>query len=132
MVAAPFRSTSGEGQELMPPHLRPAAFDPPADLTERRAWEDAALARQVALAIVRHRLIEGMSKRELADKLGWQLAQLTHLERGKYNPRLSTLQELASKLRVIWDIEIAPDQGVSRPGVSLEVTDVRALPPARS
>ena len=65
----------------------------------RAHWERTALARAVAVAIVRYRAEHGLSQRGLADRLGMKQPQVARLELGEVNPTIDTLMRLASELQ---------------------------------
>jgi ribosome-binding protein aMBF1 (putative translation factor) len=74
----------------------------------RTEWERTALARSVAVAIVRYRAEQDLSQRELAQRLGMKQPQVARLERGEVNPSIETLMRLAGELRIEFTIDIKP------------------------
>jgi ribosome-binding protein aMBF1 (putative translation factor) len=74
----------------------------------RTEWERTALARSVAVAIVRYRAEQDLSQRELAQRLGMKQPQVARLERGEVNPSIETLVRLAGELRIEFTIDIKP------------------------
>ena len=74
----------------------------------RAEWERTALARAVALAIVRYRAEHELSQRELADRLGMKQPQVARLELGEVNPSMETLMRIASQLRIEFTIDVRP------------------------
>ena len=57
----------------------------------RAEWERTALARAVAVAIVRYRAEHDLSQRELAERLGMKQPQVARLELGVGNPGVEAL-----------------------------------------
>lgn len=74
----------------------------------RAEWERTALARGVALAVLKYRNDHQLSQRDLAQKLGWKQPAVARLESGEVNPSLETLYQLASRLRIHFMVEVAP------------------------
>ena len=74
----------------------------------RAEWERTALARAVAVAIVRYRGEHDLSQRELADRLGMKQPQVARLELGEVNPSIETLIRIASRLRMEFTIDVSP------------------------
>lgn len=74
----------------------------------RAEWERTALARAVAVAIVRYRAEHDLSQRELAVRLGMKQPQVARLELGDVNPSIETLMRIASRLRLEFKIDVRP------------------------
>lgn len=74
----------------------------------RAEWERTALARAVAIAIVRYRAEHDLSQRELADRLSMKQPQVARLELGDVNPSLETLMRVASRLGIEFTIDVRP------------------------
>src|SRR5207244_297547 len=74
----------------------------------RAAWERTALARAVALAVLRYRTDRGLSQRALAAKLGMKQPHIARLELGERNPSIETLERLASVLGLRFVVDVAP------------------------
>jgi transcriptional regulator with XRE-family HTH domain len=72
----------------------------------RAEWERTALARAVAVAIVRYRAEHDLSQRELAERLGMKQPQVARLELGEVNPKMETLMRLASRLDLEFTIDV--------------------------
>ena len=79
----------------------------------RAEWERTALARAVALAIVRYRADHGLSQRELAERLGMKQPQVARLELGVVNPTIETLERISTQLNLEVAIRIPPLGNVS-------------------
>lgn len=75
----------------------------------RAEWERTALARAVAIAIVRYRGEHDLSQRRLAELVGMSQPQIARLELGEYNPRMETLVRLSSRLGLEFKIDIRPE-----------------------
>lgn len=74
----------------------------------RAEWERTALARAVALAIVRYRADHDLSQRELAERLGMKQPQVARLELGEVNPSMETLMRVSSQLGIEFTIDVRP------------------------
>jgi transcriptional regulator with XRE-family HTH domain len=74
----------------------------------RAEWERTALARAVAVAIVRYRADHDLSQRDLADRLGMKQPQVGRLELGEVNPSIDTLMRISSRLGVEFTIDVRP------------------------
>lgn len=74
----------------------------------RAEWERTALARAVAIALVKYRADHGLSQRKLADVLGWKQPAVARLELGEYNPSFATLCDLAQKMALEFVLDITP------------------------
>lgn len=74
----------------------------------RAEWERTALARAVALEVVRYRSANGLSQRELAEMLLMKQPQVARIERGDTTPSIPTLSRLASVLDVEFTLDIRP------------------------
>lgn len=75
----------------------------------RAEWERTALARAVAIEIVRYRAEHGLSQRALADSLGMKQPNIARLELGEINPKIETLMLLSSRLGLEFKIDIRPE-----------------------
>jgi transcriptional regulator with XRE-family HTH domain len=74
----------------------------------RAEWERTALARAVAVAIVRYRAEHYFSQRELADRLGMKQPQVARLELGEVNPSIDTLMRISAQLGIEFTIDVRP------------------------
>ena len=63
---------------------------------------------RAALQIIKLRMESGLSKAEYAKKVGIERTNLSRLEKGKINPKLSTLIELAHQNGYEVDIQLKP------------------------
>jgi transcriptional regulator with XRE-family HTH domain len=80
----------------------------------RAEWERTALARAVALAIVRYRGDHGLSQRDLAQRLEMKQPQVARLELGEVNPSIETLMRVASRLGIEFTIDVRPSGSAAR------------------
>ena len=84
----------------------------------RAEWERTALARAVAVAIVRYRGDHELSQRELAERLGMKQPQVARLEVGDVNPSMDTLMRISSQLGIEFTIDVrragAPARNVTK------------------
>jgi transcriptional regulator with XRE-family HTH domain len=74
----------------------------------RAEWERTAIARAVALRLVRCRTDRGLSQRDLAKLLEMKQPQVARLERGDVTPGLETLARLAGVLDMEFAIDVRP------------------------
>lgn len=79
-----------------------------ADPGFRAEWGRTAIARAVALRLVRYRTDRGLSQRDLAKLLEMRQPQVARLERGDVNPGLETLMRLAGALDIEFAIDVRP------------------------
>jgi len=75
----------------------------------RAEWERTALARAVAVAIVRYRAEHDLSQRDLAGRLGMKQPQVARLELGEINPSMDTLMRLSAELGMFGIIAITDE-----------------------
>ena len=74
----------------------------------RAEWERTALARAVAVAIVRYRTEHDLSQRGLADRLDMKQPQVARLELGEVNPTMETLMRIAGQIGMEFTIDVRP------------------------
>jgi transcriptional regulator with XRE-family HTH domain len=74
----------------------------------RAEWERTALARAIAVAVVRFRTDRGLSQRGLAAVLGIAQPQVARLEKGDVNPSMDTLVRVAAGLGIELTINVTP------------------------
>ena len=74
----------------------------------REEWERTALARLVAVQLIKYRAVNKLSQRSLADKLGKKQPYVARLEAGETNPDLETLVNISRALGIEFVIDIAP------------------------
>lgn len=79
-----------------------------ADPAFRAELERTALARAVALRLLRYRSERELSQRDLAKLLDMEQPQVARLERGDVNPTLETLMRLAGALDIEFTIDVRP------------------------
>jgi transcriptional regulator with XRE-family HTH domain len=79
-----------------------------SDPAFRAEWERTALARAVAVALVRYRAEHELVQKDLAKLLGMTQPQVARLEAGEVNPRIDTLMRLASDLGIEFIIDVRP------------------------
>jgi DNA-binding XRE family transcriptional regulator len=71
-------------------------------------WERLALARMVAVQLIGYRADQGLSQRELAERLGVSQPRVVELESGEKNPQIETLVKIAAAAGLEFAIDIAP------------------------
>lgn len=74
----------------------------------RAEWERTALARAVAVAIIRYRAEHDLSQRELAARLGMKQPQVARLELGEVNPSIDTMMRISAQLGIEFTIDVRP------------------------
>ncbi len=104
------------------------------DPAARERWERTALARAVAIAVIRYRAEHGLSQRALAKQLGMPQPHIARLELGEHNPSVEMLQRLAQGLGQCFVVAVAPadraDELALPAGVQV-LTDVRGADGSR-
>ncbi len=100
--------------EVLERQLRDPAF--------RAEWERTAVARAVALAVLRYRTDRGLSQRKLAELLGWKQPAVARLELGEHEPSVATLRHLAEKLGLEIALTIAPAADGARLAIDVHPT----------
>jgi transcriptional regulator with XRE-family HTH domain len=74
----------------------------------RARWEETALARAVALRLVRYRAEHGLTQTQLAERLGMRQPAIARLEDGEHLPSIAMLYRLARGLGIEIALDIAP------------------------
>lgn len=72
----------------------------------RKEWERTALARAVAIEVIRYRAEHGISQTELGRRLGMHQPAIARLEEGEHNPSIDMLRRLSQKLGIDLNINI--------------------------
>jgi transcriptional regulator with XRE-family HTH domain len=80
----------------------------------RAEWERTALARAVAVAVVRWRAERELSQRDVAQLLDMDQPQVARLERGDVNPSIETLMRVSSGLGIEFTIDVRPAHSEAR------------------
>lgn len=63
---------------------------------------------QAAREVLRLRLAQGLTQKELADRVGTKQASISRLERASYKPNLGFLQRVAEALNARVEIRLVP------------------------
>ena len=98
------------------------------DPAVQERWERTALARAVAIAIIRYRAEHKLSQRALGKKLGMPQPHIARLELGEHNPSVDMLQRLAQGLGQCFIVAVAPAdraEELALPDGVQMLTDVR-------
>ncbi|MGH2915887.1 MAG: helix-turn-helix domain-containing protein [Solirubrobacteraceae bacterium] len=74
----------------------------------RAEWERTALARFIAIEVLRHRTDRGWSQRKLGEVLGMTQPQVARLEAGERTPNFDTLVRVAAGLGIELTINVTP------------------------
>lgn len=85
-----------------------------ADSEFAEDWERLAVARAVAVQLIRYRAEHGLSQRALAGELGVSQPRVVELESGEKNPTFDTLVKIAAVTGAEFAIDIAPQGAVPR------------------
>jgi transcriptional regulator with XRE-family HTH domain len=85
-----------------------------SDPAFRAEWERTALARGIAVALVRYRAAHDLAQRDLAARLEMTQPQVARLERGDTNPSMDTLMRLAAGLSIEFTIDVRPVHSKAR------------------
>ncbi len=104
------------------------------DPSARERWERTALARALAIAVIRYRAKHGLSQRALAKQLGMPQPHIARLELGEHNPSVDMLQRLAQGLGQCFVVAIAPAdraESLALPAGVQVLTDVRGADGSR-
>lgn len=72
----------------------------------RKEWEQTALARAVALEVIRYRAGHSISQTELGRRLGMHQPAISRLEEGDQTPSIDMLKRLSEKLGISLNIHI--------------------------
>lgn len=80
-----------------------------ADPEFAEEWERLALARHVAVELIRYRSENGLSQRALAEQLGVSQPRVVELESGEKNPRFETLAHIVGVTGIEFAISLARD-----------------------
>jgi transcriptional regulator with XRE-family HTH domain len=94
-------SEMNTNEELIAEQLR-------TDPEFRAEWERTAVARAVAVTIVRYRADHDLSQRELAERLKMKQPQVARLELGEVNPSVETLMRVSAGLGIEFTIDVRP------------------------
>lgn len=86
-------------------------------------WERTALARAIAVAVVRFRTGRGLSPRALASVLEMTQPQVARLARGHVNPSMDTLVRVAGGLGIEVTINVTPANHKARLVTTQALTD---------
>jgi DNA-binding XRE family transcriptional regulator len=84
------------------------AAESAADPEFAAEWERLAIARMLAVQLIRYRSVHDLSQRALAAKLGISQPRIVELESGEKNPTFDTLAKIAAATGLEFAIDIAP------------------------
>jgi transcriptional regulator with XRE-family HTH domain len=87
----------------------------------RAQWERTAMARAVAITVVRYRAERSLSQKQLAERLGWKQSQVARLELGEHSPAIDTLIHLSRALDLEFLLDIRPSHEHGPTWVTAEV-----------
>lgn len=75
----------------------------------REEWERTAVARALAIQVIRYRAEHGLSQTALARRLGVSQSVVGRLELGEHEPKISTLRRLSQVLGLRFGLDIHPE-----------------------
>lgn len=75
-------------------HLQEQLQDPEF----QKAWEETELAYEVARAVIKLRLENGLTQEELAQKIGVPQSVISRFESGRHLPSFRSLERISKKL----------------------------------
>lgn len=74
----------------------------------RAEWQRLAPAREFSDVLMRYRIDEGLSQREMAKRLGVSQPRVAKLESGEHNPSIDSIINVVSRLGIEFAIGIVP------------------------
>ncbi len=92
----------------LPTHDELLAAELAADPEFAAEWERLAVARMLAVQLIRYRSVHDLSQRALAAKLGVSQPRIVELESGEKNPTFDTIAKIAVATGLEFAIDIAP------------------------
>ena len=94
-----------------------------ARISETYRREQARLApyEEIARVVIRHRLEQGLTQQELAERMGTSHSAISRIESGRHTTSAPTLQRLADALglRFVMGFESGPEENPVRELVSV-------------
>lgn len=93
-------SDLASSEEVLAHHLKNDGF--------REEWNRTALARAVAIGVIRYREERSLSQTQLAHLLGMKQPAVARIEAGEKNPTWETIARLSAVLGLEVQINIAP------------------------
>jgi DNA-binding XRE family transcriptional regulator len=78
-----------------------------ADPEFRKLWDESAVAREVAVAIVRYRAEHHLTQGQLAKLVGTTQPAISRLEIGEVTPTLKTLARVTAATGLRFNLEVA-------------------------
>ena len=97
--------TSADGRWIAWSEIREHELE---DHEVRAEWERTALARAIAVQVIRYRSLHGLTQSALAEILGMRQPAVSRLELGETNPSWDTLIRLSEVLGIEFLVDIAP------------------------
>jgi ribosome-binding protein aMBF1 (putative translation factor) len=91
-----------------------------------REWERTAVARAVAIEVVRYRAEHGITQTELGRRLAMSQPQVARLEGGDHNPTIETMIRLVGTLGIELALDFAPAKKPKRELVSAKAQGSRS------
>ncbi|GIF64863.1 hypothetical protein Ais01nite_28980 [Asanoa ishikariensis] len=73
----------------------------------REAWDRLAIAREIAVQVVRYRTDNDLSQRDLAERVGLKQPAVARLENAEIQPTLDTLAKLTRATGLAFAIGVA-------------------------
>lgn len=88
-------------EELIAEHMQDPEF--------AAEWKRTALAREIAIAIIRYRTDHDLTQAQLARRSGLSQPQISNLEVGERQPKLETLTRMAAALGMRLHIDVGAE-----------------------
>ena len=79
----------------------------------KKEWDDIQPEMDVIRTVMNARIEQGLTQKELADRIGMNQADISKLENGTRNPSLRLLKKLASGLGMQLSIQFTPTRVIS-------------------
>ncbi len=89
----------------------------------REEWQKSEPEYQVARAMIKARIEQDLTQKQLSERTGITQADISRIERGSANPSLNTLYRLAKGLGMKINISFMPDGYAVTEPKSLSVAD---------
>jgi DNA-binding XRE family transcriptional regulator len=102
------RQMSRQSTDHLTTHDELLAAERAADPQFADEWERLAVARMVAVQLIRYRAVHELSQRALAARLGVSQPRIVELESGEKNPTFDTMVKIAAATGLEFAIDIAP------------------------
>lgn len=107
-------------------HEELLAYQLASDPVFAREWERTAVARAVAIEVVRHRAEQEITQTELGRRLEMSQPQVARIESGEHNPSVETMIRLVRGLGIELALDFAPAKKSKRELVTAKAQGSRS------